>query len=247
MLRKNLYADLLKMKGLPITLAHILIPVITSGLFLAYYSFSVWSENTKIIAFYQAVGAGFPVLIGIFTASIMEQEQNAGVCQNLLTLPQKTVAFLSKVILLLIVGLLSVLLTIGIFYFGFYKILGHGTVSIVIFMISALIMWCGSIPIYIWQMLLAFQFGKGVSIGAGIISGLVSALMHTNLGMFVWKYVPVSWTGRLPYTYLQIASGESGGINEMKSVIPVFCVFTVISMVYYLLWAFHWEGSKISE
>lgn len=32
----------------------------------------------KVIAFYQAIGAGLPVLIGIFTASVMEQEQNAG-------------------------------------------------------------------------------------------------------------------------------------------------------------------------
>ena len=247
MLRRNLQADFLKMKGLSITLAHILIPVITSGLFLAYYSFSVWSEDTKIIAFYQAVGAGFPVLIGIFTASIMEQEQNAGVYQNLLTLRKKTIAFLSKVILLLIFSMFSVFLAAGIFCFGFYKIFGCSTVSAGTYMMAAFIMWCGSIPLYIWQMFLAFRFGKGVSIGVGIVSGLVSALMLTNLGMFVWKYIPVSWTGRLPYTYLQIALGESGAINEMKSVIPVFCVFTVISMVYYLLWASHWEGSKISE
>ena len=50
-------------------------------------------------------GAGFPVLIGMFTASIMEQEQNAGVYQNLLTLRKKTIAFLSKVILLLMFSL----------------------------------------------------------------------------------------------------------------------------------------------
>ena len=247
MLRKNLHADLLKMKGLPILLAHILIPVIISGLFLVYYSFSVWSENTKIIAFYQVVGAGFPVLIGMFTASIMEQEQNAGVCQNLLTLRKKTVVFLSKVILLLTFSLFSVLLTAVTFGFGFYKILGCSTVSIVTYMMAAFIMWCGSIPLYIWQTFLAFQFGKGVSIGTGIISTLVSALMLTDLGMFVWKYIPVSWTARIPYTYLQIALGESGTVNEMKSVILIFCVFTVVSMVYYLFWAFHWEGSKISE
>ena len=28
----------------------------------------------------RAIGAGLPVLIGIFTASVMEQEQNAGDC-----------------------------------------------------------------------------------------------------------------------------------------------------------------------
>ena len=247
MLRKNLHADLLKMKGLSITLAHILIPMITSGVFLAYFSFSGWSENTKIIAFYQAVGAGFPVLIGIFTASIMEQEQNAGAFQNMLSLRKKTVAFLSKVILLLTFSLFSILLAAVIFCSGFYKIIGCSTISIVIYIKAAVIMWCGSIPIYIWQMLLAFRFGKGVSIGVGIISGLVSALMLTNLGVLVWKYIPVSWIGRIPYTYLKIALGESGAINEMQSVIPVFCVFTVISMVYYLYWAAHWEGSKISE
>ena len=247
MLRRNLYADLLKMKGLPVTLAHIIIPVITSGLFLAYYSISAWDESTKIIAFYQAVGAGFPVLIGIFTASIMEQEQNAGACQNLLTLRKKSTAFLSKVIFLLIFSLFSVFLAAGIFCIGFYKILGCSKVSIATYMVAAFLMWCGSIPLYIWQMFLAFRLGKGVSVGAGILSGLVSALMLTNLGMFVWKYIPASWTGRLPYTYLRIAFGESGEINEMKSVIPVFCVFTVISMVYYLFWASHWEGSKISE
>ena len=247
MLRRNLHADLLKMKGLSITLAHILIPVITSGVFLAYYAVSAWNENTKIIAFYQAVGAGFPALIGIFTACIMEQEQNAGAYQNLLTLRKKTTAFLSKVILLLIFSLFSVFLAAGIFCFGFHKILGCSTVSTGTYMMTVFVMWCGSIPLYIWQMLLAFRFGKGVSIGVGIISGLVSALMLTNLGMYVWKYIPVSWTGRLPYTYLQTAFGEPGAIDEMKSVIPVFCVFTVITMVYYLFWSSHWEGSKISE
>ena len=247
MLRKNLCADFLKMKGVPVTLAHILIPVITSGVFLLYYSFAVWSGNTKIIAFYQAVGAGFPVLIGIFTASMMEQEQNAGGFQNMLTLPQKTAAFLSKVLLLVCFSMFSVLLTAVIFGFGFCKILESSTVSIEICMMAALIMWFSSIPLYIWQMILAFQFGKGVSIGGGILSGLVSALMLTGLGEHLWKYSFVSWTGRIPYTYLKLALGESGAGNELKSVIPIYCIFTVISIIYFLLWTSHWEGNKISE
>ncbi len=247
MLRKNLHADLLKMKGTPIALAHILIPVITSGLFLIYYSFSAWNENTKIIAFYQAVGAGFPVLIGIFTAGMIKQEQNAGGFQNLLTLPQKTVAFLSKVLLLLIFSMFSVLLTTVIFGLGFGRIPGNSTVSMGICMMAALIMWCSSIPLYIWQMILAFRFGEGVSISAGILSGLVSALMLTGLGDYIWKYTFVSWTGRIPYTYLKFVLGESGAINELEAVISIYCIFTVISMVYYLLWASRYEGSKISE
>lgn len=240
MFTKNFRADFLKMKGTPVTLAHILIPVIASGLFFLYYSFSAWNENTKIIAFYQTVGAGFPVLIGIFTAGMMEQEQNAGAFHHLFTLPQKTAAFWSKVLLLLVFSLFSLLLTAVLFGFGCTENTG-------ICIMAALVMWCSSIPLYIWQMILAFQFGKGVSIGAGILSGLVSALMLTGLGKYIWKYIFVSWTGRIPYTYLKLVSGRAGAGNEWEAVIPFWGIFTVISMIYYLLWAFRWEGIKISE
>lgn len=247
MLRRNLHADLLKMKKNPITLAHILIPVIICGLFFMYYSFSAWDENTKIIAFYQAVGAGFSVLIGIFTAGTMEQEQNAGSFQNLFILPKKTSVFLSKVLLLLIFSMFSVLLTAVIFGFGFCKIFESSVGNIGLCMTAALIMWCSSIPLYLWQMILAFQFGKGVSIGAGILSGLVSALMLTGLGDHIWKYVFVSWTSRIPYVYLKSALGESGTVNELEVVMPIYCIVTAASMIYYLLWASRWEGSNISE
>ena len=53
---------------------------------------------------------GLPVLIGIFTASVMEQEQNAGDFQNLLSLPDKPAAFLSKLLMLLVLCLCSILL-----------------------------------------------------------------------------------------------------------------------------------------
>lgn len=247
MFMNYLKADFLKMKRLPITLAHILIPIITSGLFLFYYSFSIWSNDVKVIAFYQAVGAGFPILIGIFTASIMELEQNAGTYQNMLTLRKKQAAFLSKLVLLLVYSLFSVLLTAAVFGFGFSKILGCSTVGILAYMITAIFMWLGSIPLYIWQMLLAFRLGRGASIGVGIVSGLVNALMLTSLGMIVWKYVPVTWTSRIPYTYLKIALGESEAISEMRVVLPVACVFTLISIVCYMLWASCWEGNKVLE
>lgn len=247
MLIKSLRADLLKIKSIPITFAHLIIPIIMCGLFLAYYSFTGWDENTKILAFFEAIGAGFPVLIGIFTASIMEQEQKAGGCQNLLTSRRKTTAFVSKVILLLGLGLFSIILTSLVFGIGFCKILGYNAVSVTTFIMVALVTWCSSIPLYIWQMFLAFQFGKGISIGVGIVSGLVSALMLTNLGIFVWKYTPFSWTGRIPYTFLKTVLGCTEGRKDLIEIIPIFLLVTVVSVVCYLLWAFHWEGSKITE
>ena len=83
----------------------------------------------KVIAFYQAIGAGLPVLVGIFTASVMEQEQNAGNFQSMLSLSKKGVAFISKLLLLLMLCLGSVLLTTLIFGTGFGMISASGSWS----------------------------------------------------------------------------------------------------------------------
>lgn len=247
MLKENLRADLRKMKGTAVMLGHLLIPLFISGLFLLYASFSPWNEKTKIIAFYQAIGAGLPVLIGIFTASMIEQEENAGDFQNLLASPKKIEAFGSKILLLLVLGFFSLVFTAIIFGFGLGAILGSPTVEVGMCLKASLLMWCGSIPIYLWQMIFAFQLGKGAAIGGGILSGLVSALMLTGLGDKVWKYLFISWTSRIPDAYLAFALGESAAINDLAAVMPIYVVFTAMSMVYYVRWASRWEGSRISE
>ena len=210
MIGRSLNADLRKMKGTSVILAHLLIPIITSVIFLIYYFFSPWNENMKVIAFYQAIGAGLPVLIGIFTASVMEQEQNAGdflkyCCLYRINLQH----FYSKLLMLLVLCLCSILLTAIIFGIGFGRIASSDIEIMKGCIFAALLLWGSSVPLYLWQMILAFQFGKGVSIGAGIISGLISALMLTGLGDYVWKYVFVCWTGRVPYTYLQSVLGRN--------------------------------------
>ena len=247
MFRRCLHADFVKMKSIPIVSVHIVIPVIISVLFLLYYSFSSWDVNTKIEAFYQAVGIGFPILIGIFTASIMEQEQNAGQFQNMRTLPQKRIVFISKLSVLLLLSLFAVIFTAVIFGIGCYGILGIDAVSIRNHLMTAFIMWCSSIPLYIWQMILAFRFGKGVSIAGGIISGLVSALFITDMGVFVWKYVFISWTGRVVQTYLKMTLGDSGADTAPGNIGLLYTIFMIFSISCYLLWSYHWEGSKVTE
>ena len=102
---KMMTGEWLKLRKTPVMLAHILIPVIVSVVFLAYYAISPWSEPSKISAFYQVLGVGFPVLIGIFAANTAEQEQNAGEYQNLLSLPNKRKIFIVKVLIYLILAM----------------------------------------------------------------------------------------------------------------------------------------------
>ncbi len=237
MLLKSLRVDSLKMKRLPITYAHIVIPVLISAVFLAYYKSCGWNDPTKISAFYEAIGAGFPVLIGIFTANLVELEQNAGEYQNILSARHKITALVSKVVILNMYSFCSLFLTALLFGAGMHA--SGAQQSAKAYFLSAALIWIAGIPLYIWQMIIAFCFGKGASVGVGILGGLVSALMMTGLGSIIWKYVPVAWTARFPTSYLQ---GENQG-----TALTIFAVVTTASMVYYIVWASRWEGSKISE
>lgn len=247
MFSRCLRADFYKMKRSPVAIAHIIIPIVVSAVFLGYYAISGWNETDKISAFYEALGFGFPVLIGVFIASTMEQEQNAGAFQNLLTLRSKTAALFSKALTLLLLSLFALLFTAVFFESGFNMIHGHSNVSIGVFVMAALVMWISAIPLYLLFEIFAFAFGKAFTIGAGLISGLISALFLTDIGMYAWKVVPLSWTARMPETFLVYELSDSGALSEIRSQAPIYMVVTIVCLAGYFVFSANYEGSKISE
>jgi len=247
MFTRCLRADFYKMKRSPVAIAHIIIPIVVSAVFLGYYAISGWNETDKITAFYEALGFAFPVLIGIFIASTMEQEQNAGTFQNLLTLRSKTAALFSKVVTLLLLSLFALLFTAVIFGSGFNLIHGHSNVSIGVLVMAAFVMWLSAIPLYLVFEIFALVFGKAFAIGAGLISGLISALFLTDLGMYVWKIVPFSWTAKMPDTFLIYEFADRGVLSEIKSQAPIYLVVAAVCFAGFYVFAVNYEGSKVSE
>ncbi len=265
MFMRCLHADFYKMKRSPVLVVHIVIPIIVSVMFLFYYAVSGGSfdEADKIMAFYETLGVSFPILIGIFTASTMEQEQNAGAFQNLLTLKSKTAALFSKVVVLVLFSIVALILSAVLFGYGFESVLGQGSAGMGVYIAAALLIWLAGIPLYIWHTILAYLFGKGVTIGAGFFSGLISALLLTDLGMYIWKIVPFSWTARMPEAYLGIALGNSvegtvagsqlpanfiiGFAGLGLSICMIYLVFLALSLVCYFGFARNYEGSRIVE
>ncbi len=247
MFTRCLRADFYKMKRSPVTIAHIIISIVVSAVFLAYYAISGWNETDKITAFYETLGSAFPVLIGTFIASTMEQEQNAGAFQNLLTLRSKTAALFSKAVTLLILSLFALLFTAVLFGFGFNMIHGQGTASMGVFIVAALVMWLSAIPLYLIFEIFAFVFGKAFAIGAGLFSGLIGALFLTNIGTYVWKIVPFSWTARMPDVYLKYVFGSGAEGSVIESQLPIYILFTVLCLGGYYIFAVNYEGSKITE
>lgn len=242
-----LKSDFLKTKRLSIRVAHLFIPIMAAILFVAYYTYAPWNELKKISIYYQVLGMGLPFLIGLFCAMLSEQEQTAGSFQTMLMAPKKLIPFLSKLLLLLIFGLAALVLASVIFGIAFLVVLGNDLVGIDFYLFASIIMLVSSIPLYILHLFLSLEFNKGVSIGLGIVESLISALFLTGLGNSIWKYVPASWPARISTTFLSVYNGDTGSSAELSGVFPICFVVTIGAMVFYVLWANHWQGTKSND
>ncbi|MFB7155388.1 lantibiotic immunity ABC transporter MutG family permease subunit [Lysinibacillus sp. NPDC056232] len=242
-----LRAEFLKIKRTPFLLIHLLIPIIISGLFLAYYSYSPWDFNGKVSAYFQALACGFPTIIGLVCSMVSEQEATAGHFQEMLTASKtKIMAFLSKILLLLLFSFGAILLSIGIFSVGFIELLHEDTFSFQFYLIAGCILFVSFVFIYILHFFVSLQFGKGASIGLGIVGSLLVALLLTGIGDGIWSFIPYGWGGHFVSLWTMKASGldlSTVEIGLQEGIIASVCG-TLLALVLSCLWFWKWEGRK---
>lgn len=246
----NLKADYLKTKHTPLRAAHLVIPCVMAAVFLAYYAATPWNAFSKVQAYFQMMGLGYPFLIGTFCAIVAEQESHAGAYQMMLAVTDRKSVFASKLLLLILSGVCSVVLASVLFGTGYYFVLGQRIVKYSFYWIAALIMTGGSMFLYIWHMFLALRFNKGVSVLLGIAESLLSAVCLTGLGDFVWVYMPAAWASRLVCTVMTAYGNEQiPVISDSRFINGVWvCVtVTVAAFILYMVWGCRFDGVKGNE
>ena len=218
-------ADFIKTKHLSILIAHIAIPIGTAAAFLAYYAYVSWDEHSKVAAYYQVLGAGFPTLIGLFCAISAEQELSAGTFQNMLSASKRPIAFFGKLLGLMIFGMGAVMLASVMFGTGYFFFLGQRYIQYSFYIEASFVMMGSNIFLYILHMFLALRFNKGVTIGLGMVESLLSALFLTGLGDGIWIFVPAAWACRFITIFLLqrisaydiINAGSAACVQELHS------------------------------
>ncbi|WP_100330225.1 lantibiotic immunity ABC transporter MutG family permease subunit [Bacillus xiapuensis] len=246
---KLIKADILKLKSTQMIWMHLYIPLLGLIIFLGYYSFSPWSDFNKISAYLQILCIVFPILIGIITSMVADQEYTAGGFQNILTSSEpKCLTFTSKLILFLLLGTLSTILAVIGFYIG-YSFVGNNIYSIFINLVIVGILIGSNVFQYILHFFLSFRFSKGVSIGVGIAESFASALFLTGMGDGRWPFVPSSWSIRFVESLLvKYQNGSSVFIDpDLHLGVIISIVVTVLSIVIMLVWFTRWEGNKLEE
>ncbi|SCN25026.1 lantibiotic protection ABC transporter permease subunit, MutG family [Clostridium sp. N3C] len=234
-------SDFYKFKHTSMLWIHILIPLITAILFITYYSESPWNVDAKISGYLEVIGVGFPLIIGLITAKTVDQEGEAGNFQNMLCGAKSPVAlYVSKLIVLLLLGTLSIIIAIGIFALGFKAM------PAIIYIKAGALLISGSVFVYILHLFVSLKYGRGSSIGLGIVESLISALALTGFGDGKWYYIPCTWSSRLcdslVFTWLNPAM--SFGYEEIQKCLIVAASATLAAFILSLFWFKRWEGRK---
>lgn len=236
-----IYSDFQKFKHTSMLWIHILIPLGTAILFLAYYSASSWKPDSKISGYFELIGAAFPLVISLVCSKAIEQEGQAGNFQTMLCgIKSRAAEYSSKLIVMLLMGTLSIALAIGVFAIGFK------TAPSLIYLKAAGLLVVGSVFLYILHLFISLQHGRGASIGLGIVESLISALALTGLGDGIWYYLPCTWSARfcddLVYSWLN--PSNTFGYAEIQKCLTIAIPATIIAFVLSLLWFQNWEGRK---
>ncbi|MCB2314144.1 lantibiotic immunity ABC transporter MutG family permease subunit [Clostridium tagluense] len=234
-------SDFYKLRHTSILWIHLLIPLAGALIFLLYYHMTSKSSIMDISTYLEALAIAFPLLIGLISGIVIEQEQQAGNFQVLLTTSKlKCTTYLSKLILLLLLGFFSVALAVGTFALGFH------VVPHLFYLKAAGALFIGNIVIYILHVFISIQFGKGASAGIGVSGSLISALMLTGLGDNIWHFIPWSWSGRFcDYLVFELVSHSVALDTKQGVFIMLFAL--CITFVASLFWFQKWEGRKSYE
>lgn len=248
-LEKLLKADIMKLKSTQIVWMHLYIPILGLILFLSYYLYSPWDSISKISAYLQVLCMIFPILIGIITSMMADQEYVAGCYRNLLASSEtRCLSFLSKLILVLAFGALSTIIAVLGFYIG-YTFIEDIIFPFTMYLKVAGVLICSNIFLYILHFFLSLRFSKGISIGIGIVESLISALFLTGMGDGRWPFLPSSWSIRFISSLLMKYQNSGGAFRDpaLTLGIMISIVGTILSLIIIVAWYTKWEGEKSEE
>lgn len=237
--------DFKKLHRSSIIWIHIIIPISISLLFVWYYSSSNINDFSKVGFFMQALSIGFPLIIGIVCAMIVDQEAQAGNFQELLMSKNKLLSFFSKFCMLIFMAFSSLITAVGILVIGLEFLLHKNPFTAVFYgKITLLLLFC-EIFLYLLHLLCSFKFGTGASVGLGISESLITAIMLTGLGDKVWKWIPCSWGQRACDYYITMNTYKGSNpayMHEFQNTMYIFIAVTVLFLLISFLWFTYFEG-----
>ncbi|MBJ8326202.1 lantibiotic immunity ABC transporter MutG family permease subunit [Streptococcus pacificus] len=246
-MRNILKSEFYKIKHTWLPWIHIILPCVYAITFYGAAKITGLKNlgDISIIQNYLVLLGGIlPIVCGILTSKVVDMEVNAGHFQVLLsTTTSRYKAYSGKLFALLIGFLLSTSLAIIIFGLLF----GHQ--KPIELLIELLLLFVGSLSIYMIHLWLSIILGGGASIGLGFVGTLIALLSMTNLGEKIWYFLPPTWPSRLSASYIVGSNlvDKSYLYHEIMMWSYVAIPTTIIIFTASLVWFSRWDGKSLSD
>lgn len=225
---------------------HLIVPIFYTIMYLFLAKTTGLKNYPKediIKTFLALLSVGFPIIIGAITAKTSGLEMSAGNFKVFLTATiSRTKAYISKLIVLLIGGIFATIIAIFLFALLFQN------QNILDYLIETILIFVGTIGIYIINLWVSIAIGPGASIGLGFVGALLAGLSLTGLGDRIWYYIPYTWPSRLSLTYMITNDINMTLMKERFikwSIIAITVI--IILLILSLVWFNRWDGKAYTD
>ena len=241
-----LKSDFLKMKRTSFYYMHLGFPIIGAIVSLIYFKNSEQPPSMILWCFLEEVLLIFPIIVGVVSAMVIEQEMKAGRFREMLCSKYgREIHLSSKVCFLILMGAFSYILTVVLFSTGFTLLSGKELLPSLDIFKLCIITYLPIIVLYLFHIFLSIRFGLGMSIGVGIFEFLVEALFITGLGDGIWFLVPCSMPSRMNGLFITIVTDTVGNttfIGEYHFGLYGCMIYLVLITILLFLWFHYFEG-----
>ena len=254
----------------PLIPLHVALGFAIGGAVGAYFAATGWDPLLSCDAFFQLLGAGAPLLVGLSCGLAIDAEREAGEYVNLLGAPSRRRAFAAKGIALLAMGALAALLAVGTFC-AILAICGKDLPGLAALAQATLGIVAGSAPLYIVSLAVALEWGRNASIGlgaiglmaalasiGGLMNGLVTGTLSGAMPAGALAFVPFAWPCKLASLLIELSIADAGGVpgaaaqtpailSSLKTIAPACGIATVTLTAAGLALANRFEDARRSE
>ncbi len=231
-------SELIKLRHTPYWMIHMLVPLIGATLFVLYfllYSSTNGTQKLKLIV--EVTAMVFPLLISVVVGLNMLPEEKASRFQTLLEAPDRKKAYLSKLTVLFLSGMLSLTMLFFFFSIGITAFTKETLQWKMILLAFLGLSFCSFI-LYVLHMFLNLKFGLGISLFFGVFECLQYILCSNIELRGIWCYLPFSWSANW------INGMFRGYLAEQEAEWIISGILTAFILSAVLIWFTHWEGRK---
>lgn len=239
---REFISNFTKIKRAPFLLLHLLPPIVVTLLFLVYYASAGYHIISDVRMFFILLQICYPVLVSIAVPVFIHLDRNISNVQNSLGLTEsRKDVYLGKLCFLLFLSALSMLLYELCFYVGTGFFPDISVMNFASFSAIFVIFLLGSICLYLLHMFIAFRFGAGISVLAGIGGTISAGYFENAIGDRIWPLIPWEWGVR----FLEYHFGLSN-IPVFSGIISLI-IITLAALFLSILWFDRWEGRTVQE